>query len=194
METTRTYVHASRLTVERACEAWLLSKCTKTENRDGGSPRSVGRSIGVPTGAVAVVAIPVHPKAVVGDAAVLAERGGHLDQDCRSGGHVAVFESQPRFVDLAVVHPAASLLPASKRAELAQKLLVAGNQTAYVHDRRFGVELMYRGLGEGGMIDCRLLLVAGFIEEGRRGTAICAVHVAACCVTVRCRRALMTSM
>jgi hypothetical protein len=26
METTRTYVRASRLTVERACEAWLLSK------------------------------------------------------------------------------------------------------------------------------------------------------------------------
>lgn len=26
MVTTRTYVHASRLTVERACEAWLRSK------------------------------------------------------------------------------------------------------------------------------------------------------------------------
>ena len=31
METTRTYVHASRLTVERACEAWLRAKPRSTD-------------------------------------------------------------------------------------------------------------------------------------------------------------------
>ena len=93
---------------------------------DGDDAAILATAIGVPGGAVAVIAIEVQPGAVVEDAVATRERGADgAEQRIGCIGEHRVLGGEARLLDLAGVHPALTLFPAGVPGEAGEERLVA---------------------------------------------------------------------
>src|ERR1700751_3380649 len=79
---------------------------SQTEHRDDRGRRQIRRTVGMPRGAIAIIAIPIHPDPVIRHVAIIAEHSSYFGEKRRSGGEVVVLVCQPRLIYLAVIHPA----------------------------------------------------------------------------------------